>query len=82
MTETTAPDQRATCPWSCGDTTPRHSHFTVIVREGGRLLGRLCPDGTATTRKIHAAILSRAKADEIAAAINDRGEFTAHVAPF
>jgi hypothetical protein len=66
----------------CGDTTPDHRHYTVIVREDGKLLGRLCPDGTATNRKVHAAVLSRAKADQVAQAINDAGAFTAKVAPF
>lgn len=70
------------CGWRCGDATPDHRHYTVIVREHGKLLGRLCPDGTATNRKVHAAILSHAKAERIAREINSAGSFTAHVAPF
>lgn len=65
----------ASCGWNCGDIEPGHKHYTVIVRENGRLLGRLCPDGTTTRVKIHAAILSRAKADKIAERIN-AGETT------
>lgn len=72
-----------TCGWRCGDTTPDHQHYTVIIRDkSGKLVGRLCPDGTATNRVIYAAILSRATADQVAQQINARGEFAAKVAPF
>lgn len=80
MTTTTAGHRP--CFWGCGGERPDHQHYTVIVREKGRLLGRLCPDGTATRRKIHAVLLSKARAERIAAEINARGEFTARVATF
>lgn len=70
------------CGWRCGDETPGHDHYTVIVRENGKLLGRLCPDGTATNRKVFASILSRATADRIAGEINEAGNFQAKVARF
>lgn len=70
------------CFWRCGDETPGHEHYTVIVRENGKLLGRLAPGGTATLRKVHAALLSRATAERIASEINAAGTFTAKVAPF
>lgn len=70
------------CFWRCGDSAPDHEHYTVIVRENGKLLGRLCPDGTTTNRKVHAALLSLATADRIASEINDAGTFTARVAKF
>ena len=59
-------------------------HYTVIVRDAknGKLLGRLCPDGTATNRVIYAAMLSKNQAEEIAADINAGGEFTATVRKF
>ncbi|MEU8901316.1 hypothetical protein AB0C65_35990 [Nocardia sp. NPDC048505] len=59
------------CGWGCGDDSPGHEHFTVIIRQNGRLLGRLDPSGHATSRKVHAAILSRATADRITSQIND-----------
>ena len=59
-------------------------HYTVIVRDAktGKLLGRLCPDGTATNRVIYAAMLGKNQAEEIAADINAGGEFTATVRKF
>ena len=59
-------------------------HYTVIVRDAktGKLLGRLCPDGTATNRVIFAAMLPKDVAEEIAAEINADGEFTAKVRKF
>ena len=59
-------------------------HYTVIVRDAknGKLLGRLCPDGTATNRVIYAAMLGKNQAEEIAADINAGGEFTAKVRKF
>ncbi|GAA3145486.1 hypothetical protein GCM10020255_024470 [Rhodococcus baikonurensis] len=59
-----------TCFWKCGDTAPDHEHYTVIVRENGRLLGRLAPGGRTTTRKIRASLLSKATATRIAGEIN------------
>ena len=70
------------CLWRCGDETPDHAHFTVIVREGRRLLGRLTPDGHAARNKVHAAIMSRERADKVALAINGEGMYTAVVRPF
>lgn len=59
-------------------------HYTVIVHDAksGKLLGRLCPDGTATNRVIHAAMLGKEQAEEIAAEINAGDEFTAKVRKF
>ena len=70
------------CAWRCGDTATEHEHFAVSIRENGRLLGRLAPDGTATKRNLFALVLSKAAADDIASQINERGEFTAKVIPF
>ena len=71
------------CGWNCGDERPGHGHFAVIVRErGGKLIGRLCPDGTATNRRIFAAVLSQARAESIAAEITAGGEFKAHARKF
>jgi hypothetical protein len=72
------------CGWKCGDNTQGHNHYTVIVRENGKLLGRLTPDGKTVNRKVHAAILSKVKADQIASQINaDKSTaFTAVVRPF
>lgn len=59
-------------------------HYTVIIRDAktGKLLGRLCPDGTATNRVIYAAMFSKEQAEEIAAEINAGDEFTAKVRKF
>lgn len=70
------------CGWKCGDENEEHKHYSVLVRENGKLLGRLTPLGTANRLKIHAAVLSNAKATRIAGEINDAGEFTATVTPF
>lgn len=70
------------CFWRCGDDTVGHRHYAVVVRENGKLLGRLCPDGTATNRKLYAAILSRSRAEQVAEEINQAGEFSAHAIPF
>lgn len=72
-----------TCGWRCGDPAPEHKHFTVIVRdESNKLLGRVTPDGYATNRKLFAAVLSKARAEEIASEINAGGTFTAIVRDF
>lgn len=74
-----------TCGWRCGDDAPGHRHFAVVIRENGKLLGRLCPDGTTSTRNIYASVLSKATAERIAAEINERPPFpgvTAKVAAF
>ena len=63
------------CGWNCGDTTPGHKHYGVLVRENGKLLGRLCPDGTTTNRKIFASILSHKRASDIAREINGNPPF-------
>ncbi len=73
------------CVYKCGDKAPGHAHFTVIVREadGGKLLGRLAGDGRTTHRKIHAAVLPRARADHRAKDIMARRrDLTATVRPF
>lgn len=58
------------CGWRCGETTPGHDHFRIIIREDGRLIGGLCPDGTTARNVIFQSILSRENADRIAARIN------------
>ena len=63
------------CGWNCGDEKPGHKHHGVLVRENGKLLGRLCPDGTTTNRRIFAAILSHRTADKITKEINDNPPF-------
>lgn len=70
------------CGWRCGDHSTGHSHYAVLIREGGKLLGRLTPDGTATNRKIFAAVMSYDRATTIAQGINWGGVFTAKVIPF
>ena len=73
----------AECGWKCGDDTPDHKHYAVVVRElSGKLLGRLTPRGGAAHNKIYASILSKERADYIAADINNQGQFRAHVIPF
>ena len=58
--------------------------YTIIVRDAknGKLIGRLCPDGTATNRVLFAAMFDKDQADEIAADINSGDEFTAKVKKF
>ena len=63
MTETTP------CVW-CGDTTPDHKHYAVLIRENGKLLGRLTPRGGTAHNTIYAAVLSKARATEVAEEIN------------
>lgn len=70
------------CFWGCGDHSTGHKHYSVLVREGGKLLGRLTPKGTATNRKIYAAVMSYGRATQIAHEINEGGVFTAKVIPF
>lgn len=70
------------CGWHCGDDAPGHAHYTVLCYEGGKFLGGLTPQGTANRLKVYRAILGKARAEQIAAAINAKGEFTAKVAPF
>lgn len=82
MSETLPAD---TCGWHCGDAVVGHRHFAVVIRENGKLLGRLCPDGTTSTRNIYAAVLSKATAERVAAEINERPllpGLTAKVAAF
>lgn len=81
---TTATEQAVTCGWKCGDPTPEHKHFAVLVRENGVLLGRLTPDGTATNRRIFACLFSQARAAKVAQEINDdtSNAFAAKVIPF
>ena len=78
MTET------APCAW-CGDTTPCHKHYSVLIRENGKLLGRLTPDGYAVNRKLFASVFGKARATEVAEEINAQPPYpgiTAHVIPF
>ncbi|MBF6213148.1 hypothetical protein IU469_30870 [Nocardia puris] len=71
------------CPWRCGQTAEGHRHYAVLCRDlDGRLLGRLTPDGSATTRNVHAAILSKDTATRIARNITAMGAFTARAIPF
>ena len=58
--------------------------YTIIIRDAknNKLIGRLCPDGTATNRVLFAAMFDKDQADEIAADINSGGEFTAKVKKF
>ena len=80
-----AVEEYTACGWRCGDTEPEHKHFTVIARENGKLLGRLTPDGYTTNRRIYAAVLSKARAEQIASEINSDPPFpgvTATVKPF
>lgn len=58
--------------------------YTIIIRDAksGKLIGRLCPDGTATNRVLFAAMFDKDQADEIAADINAGDEFTAKVKKF
>lgn len=73
-----------TCFWNCGDTNPEHTHYSVLIRDAktNKLLGRLTPNGTAVNRKFYATIFSKARAEEIAAEINQDGEFTAKAIKF
>lgn len=73
--------QERTCFW-CDDTTPGHDHYTVMVYEDDRCLGRLTPDGTATRLKFYALVLSQDRAREIAKEINSGGVFGAKVRKF
>jgi hypothetical protein len=70
------------CGWKCGDADPEHQHYAVLAYEGGRLLGRLTPQGTVNRLKVHAAILSKSRAEHIAAEINEAGSYTAKAIPF
>ena len=74
------------CFWKCGDIVPGHEHYTVIVRENGKLLGRLAPGGRTTSRKIRASLLSKATATRIAEEINadigDGADLSAKVTKF
>ena len=72
----------AECFWKCGDDRESHKHYSVLIRENGKILGRLTPNGHANRNRIHAAILSEERANKISAEINERGDFTAKVIPF
>lgn len=81
MTSTTTPSTE--CGWQCGDPAPDHKHHSVLVREDGKLLGRLTPNGTANQLKIYAAVLSHERASWIAGQINSADDnLTAKVIPF
>ena len=56
--------------------------YAVLIRENGKLLGRLTPEGTATNRNIFAAMLTKEQADEIVEEINSAGTFTAKTIKF
>lgn len=73
------------CGWRCGDDDPKHVHYAVLLREKGKLLGRLTPNGGAARNTIYAAILSKARAEEVADEINAKPMIeglTAKVIPF
>lgn len=81
MTSTTPAAAPASCYW-CKDTAQSHRHYTVLCYENGKYLGPLGSDGYTVNRKIHAVILSKARAAQIAAEINSAGEFTTKASPF
>lgn len=81
MSETVQATETRVC-FFCRDTEPNHRHYTVMVYENGRCLGRLDPSGYTTNRKVFAWILGRQRADEVAAEINAAGELSAKVKPF
>lgn len=66
----------------CGSEQPDHHHYTVLCYEGERCLGRLSSDGHTTRRRIHAVMLGKDRANEIAAEINAEGVFSAKVKRF
>lgn len=83
MSNATATEiETSTCFW-CKDENPEHIHYAVLCRDkDGKLLGRLGSDGYAVKRNIFALILGKARAEEIAAEINEAGEFTAKAIKF
>lgn len=64
------PTPPATCHWHCGDLTEGHEHWSVLVRENGKLLGRMTSDGGTTRNVMYAAPMSLERADKITADIN------------
>jgi hypothetical protein len=53
-----------------GNTTGRDGFYSVLVRMPGAATAlRLRPDGGLTRRRVHAVMLSRARAEQIAAQI-------------
>ena len=78
-TTTTTPSGR------CGDTAPGHKHYSVLIRENGKSIGRLGTDGYAVNRKLFAYIFGKARATEVAEKINAQPPYpgiTAHVIRF
>lgn len=71
-----------TCGWRCGDVSEGHEHWSVVVRENGKLLGRLTPSGTANRLKIYAWVMSRETAERVSSEINAAGEYSATVVKF
>lgn len=74
------------CVW-CDDNEPNHRHYAVLVRQNGRLLGRLTPDGRTTRLNIYASVMSRSRAEYITERINSSVNgrvdgVTARVIPF
>lgn len=70
------------CTW-CENTTPQHKHYAVHIRDHhGRALGRLTPEGTATTRNLYALVLSQKRANQLAANITATGDHHARPIPF
>lgn len=75
------------CSWHPGESCDG-KHYTVLIREKGKLLGRLTPDWATTNRKIHAAVLTHRQALDAAEKINTPGNgqmisgLTAKVARF
>lgn len=66
----------------CGDTAPKHRHYTVLCYEDGRCLGRLGADGYTVNRKVFAVVFRKERAEQVATEINSEGTFTAKVKPF
>lgn len=74
MTNDNLSAENKTCSWLCGDPNPGHKHYAVVVRDSGHLLGRLTSDGSVTNRNLFAVVLSKARAEQIAAEINEQND--------
>ena len=69
----------------CGDAARGHKHYAVLIRENGKPIGRLTPRGGTARNTIYAAVLSKARATEVAEEINAQPPYpgiTAHVILF
>lgn len=71
------------CGW-CGETTPGHRHYAVLIYEHGKCLGRLASAGKIANRKIFALIMSKSNATRIAEEItaDTSNDFIAKRIPF